>query len=318
MPPSPNGVAGPFLKWAGGKRQLLPQIRRFYPETFRRYVEPFVGSGAVFFDLHCAGRLDGRETLLVDTNADLIGCYRMVRDHTAMVAEALDALAAAHAVHGSTHYYAVRDQRFNPMRARLREPGGAIAYTPALAAMMIYLNRTGFNGLFRVNSEGHFNVPAGRYARPNIADRARLERAAAALAPTAVRLELASFTTPLEAAQPGDFIYLDPPYEPVSRTSSFTSYTASGFGEADQEQLRAAVITLSEGGCHVLLSNSTAERIARLYDGNPEVERAGLRAYRVPARRTINSVGSKRGVVEEYLITNIADHETVRARPEGE
>lgn len=314
----PLEAAGrPLLKWAGGKRQLLPELRCFYPETFERYIEPFVGSGAVFFDLDAAGRLEGRSALLVDTNPDLIGCYRMVRDRMAEVAACLSVLAEAHSTQGTAHYYDVRDNRFNPTRARLRRPTGEIAYTPELAAMMIYLNRTGFNGLFRVNSAGHFNVPAGRYARPRIVDRARLERAARALGQANVRLEHGPFLRALESARPGDFVYIDPPYEPLSRTASFTSYTQGGFGQADQEQLQEAVISLARRGCQVLLSNSTAERIASLYERSAHAAAAGLTAHRVPARRAINSVATRRGTVEEYVITNIGRREGLaRRQPE--
>src|SRR5205085_9746803 len=161
----------PLLKWAGGKRQLLPHLRRLYPSLFGRYIEPFFGSGAVFFDLYAAGRLRGHEVVLIDSNADLIGCYETVRDATERVASALEALADAHATNGRACYYTIRDERFNPLRDQLRGPDGHIAYTPELAAMLIYLNRTGFNGLFRLNAHGAFNVPAGRYARPAIVDR---------------------------------------------------------------------------------------------------------------------------------------------------
>jgi D12 class N6 adenine-specific DNA methyltransferase len=140
-----SALVSPLLKWAGGKRQLLPQLRRFYPRTFNRYIEPFFGSGAVFFDLHAAGRLQGRDVLLIDSNADLIGCYDMVRAQPDAVADELERLAEAHARGGDAQYYAVRDQQFNPARDRLRGTDGRIAYTPALAAMLIYLNRTGFN-----------------------------------------------------------------------------------------------------------------------------------------------------------------------------
>jgi DNA adenine methylase len=158
-----NTGAAPLLKWVGGKRQLLPHLRRFYPPRFTRYIEPFFGSGAVFFDLRQAGHLDDREVVLIDSNSDLIGCYERVRDDPDAVAAALDGLADAHAREGQAHYYQVRDDRFNPLRHRLRREDGRIDYTPDLAAMLIYLNRTGFNGLFRVNASGEFNVPAGRY-----------------------------------------------------------------------------------------------------------------------------------------------------------
>jgi DNA adenine methylase len=295
----------PLLKWAGGKRQLLPQLRRFYPREFGRYIEPFFGSGAVFFDLHNAARLPGHDVVLVDSNPDLIGCYEAVRDAPAAVADVLDELAGAHARDGRAHYYAIRDRRFNPLRDELRRTDGRIAYTPALAAMFIYLNRTGFNGLFRVNASGAFNVPAGRYERPTIADRARLLRVADVLGGPRVRLEYASFESALAVAAAGDFLYIDPPYAPLSPTANFTSYTTPRFNRDDQRRLQAAVMTLARRGCHVLLSNSSAGEIAALYDTNPEARGAGLRAVHVPARRAINSNGARRGPVLEYLITNL-------------
>jgi DNA adenine methylase len=302
----PSAMASrPLLKWAGGKRQLLPQLRRFYPATFNRYIEPFFGSGAVFFDLYGAGRLRGHRVVLIDANADLIGCYETVRDAPDDVAGELDLLAEAHARGGRAQYYTVRDGQFNPLRDRLRRADGQIAYTPALAAMLIYLNRTGFNGLFRLNARGAFNVPAGRYDRPNIVDRGRLARVAEALSGNGLRLVCGSFDVAYEAAAPGDFVYFDPPYAPLSRTASFTSYTALRFDAEDQRRLQQMVIELARRGCHVLLSNSTAGEIAALYEKNAEARRAGLRVRRVPARRAINSKAERRGVVDEFLITNV-------------
>jgi DNA adenine methylase len=304
-PGAANVAATPLLKWVGGKRQLLPQLRRYYPAKFGAYIEPFFGSGAVFFDLQRDGRLRDRDVVLIDSNPDLIGCYQAVRDRPEAVADALEHLAEAHARLGSTAYYEVRDCRFNPERERRRAPDGSISYTPDLAAMLIYLNRTGFNGLFRVNANGAFNVPAGRYERPRIADRGRVLRVAEALANPRVRLVLGTFERTAEDAAAGDFVYLDPPYAPISRTASFTSYTAGGFDTGAQRRLQQLVLTLAGRGCHVLLSNSTAGEIVALYDENEQARDAGLRALRVPARRAVNSNGSRRGTVEEYLITNV-------------
>jgi len=302
----PSAMASrPLLKWAGGKRQLLPQLRRFYPPSFNRYIEPFFGSGAVFFDLHAAGRLRDREVVLIDANADLIGCYDVVRSQPEAVARELDGLAAAHARGGSTQYYAVRDQQFNPIRERLRDDHGGIVYTPALAAMLIYLNRTGFNGLFRVNARGEFNVPVGRYERPRIADPEKLARVAEALSATRLRLQWGSFESVLDIASPGDFVYFDPPYAPLSRTANFSGYTAPRFGAADQRRLQEVVIELAARGCRVLLSNSTADEIAALYERHPGARAVGLRAVRVPARRAINRNPASRGPVEEFLISNL-------------
>ena len=294
-----------LLKWVGGKRQLLPQLRRFYPPTFNRYIEPFFGSGAVFFDLHRAGQLHHHEVVLLDSNADLIGCYESVRDATDAVGEALAQLAAGHRERGRAHYYEVRDERFNPVRESRRRPDGRIEYTPELAAMLIYLNRTGFNGLFRVNARGDFNVPAGRYERPKIADPQKLRTVADALAPPRVRLLHGSFDDIASIAEAGDFIYVDPPYAPISRTANFTSYTAMRFDQADQVRLQQLLITLAQRGCHVLLSNSTSGEISRLYASNANARAAGFRALKVPARRAVNSKAERRGPVEEYLITNI-------------
>jgi DNA adenine methylase len=298
--------ANPLLKWVGGKRQLLPALRRFYPARFHQYVEPFFGSGAVFFDLHRAGRLDGCDVVLIDSNPDLVGCYETVRDTPDLVAGELDRLAAGHAAGGSRHYYEVRDQAFNPSRDARRLPDGRISYTPALAAMLIYLNRTGFNGLFRVNASGAFNVPVGRYAKPRIADRARLFAVSRALAGPKVRLLWASYEAARVMAEDEAFLYIDPPYAPVSRTANFTAYTAPGFGVADHRALQAMILDLARRGCRVLLSNSTAEHIVDLYERSDEATAAGLRALRVPARRSVNSNASRRGAVQEFLITNIA------------
>ena len=297
-------MSHPLLKWAGGKRQLLPQLRRFYPPAFNRYIEAFFGSGAVFFDLHAAGRLDGCDALLIDSNADLIACYDTVRARSVAVAVELERLAEAHARDGAAHYYAVRDLQFNPARDRLRKDDGRITYTPALAAMFIYLNRTGFNGLFRLNARGAFNVPAGRYDRPRIADRGQLARVAGALSGAGTRLLWGSFDVARDTAVAGDFVYFDPPYAPLSRTASFTSYTADRFDADDQRRLQQVTIELARRGCQVLLSNSTASEIAGLYE-HSEARRAGLQVLRVAARRSINSNAARRGVIDEFLITNI-------------
>ncbi len=308
--PDGGGPTRPILKWAGGKRQLLPQIRPFYPARFRTYFEPFVGSGAVFFDLHNRGHLEGRHAVLADCNPDLIGCLTAIRDQPEAVIEHLCRLAEERACDPRGHYYAVRDGRFNPLRERLALQDGELLperYTPALAAMLIYLNRTGYNGLFRLNGRGAFNVPFGRYANPTICDAPNLRRVSRALARCHAGLHHRDFERVLDEAQAGDFVYLDPPYAPLSRTAAFTTYTPGGFGEHHQERLQQVVLELARRGCWVLLSNSTAPIITRLYDGNAEAARAGLRACRVPARRSINSDAASRGLVEEYLITNISE-----------
>ena len=294
----------PILKWAGGKRQLLPELRPFYPRRFQRYFEPFLGSGAVFLDLHNTGRLGRAQVRLSDINADIIGCYRAVRDTPGEVIRALRALETRYKSGGAALFYDVRDQEFNPARRALQDDPAA-GYTPALAAMLIFLNRTGFNGLFRVNARGEFNVPAGRYGNPKICDEANLRAWSAVLANPRVSLEVSTFDTALKRAGEDDFVYLDPPYAPLSGTARFTSYTAGGFGGVQQEELQRTVIALASRGASVLLSNSAAPQIRALYAGRGAARTAGLRATTVAARRAINSRAASRGPVREYLITNV-------------
>ena len=211
----------PILKWAGGKRQLLPALRPYYPESFDRYIEPFVGSGAVFLDLKTSKRLEGRQVLLSDINADIIGCYRMVREAVEDVIAALSALAEGHRTLGRPHFYEVRDERFNPERRRIHaEAHPELRYTPELAAMVIYLNRTGYNGLFRVNRRGVYNVPAGSHGPIRVCNPDNLRRVSKALSHPGLSLGVTTFEQALADVGAGDFVYLDPPYVPVSRTSS--------------------------------------------------------------------------------------------------
>ena len=297
----PSAIGRPLLKWAGGKRQLLPALRTFYPRAFGTYHEPFAGSAAMFFDLAGAGLLAGRRARLTDSNADLIGCYRAVRDTPDDVLRELQRLAAGHASDGRAHFYAVREQ-FNAARTAL--DGAGSGYTPRLAAMLLYLNRTGFNGLFRLNARGRFNVPMGRYARPRIHDAALIAAVSRALCAPGVTLDVAPFESVLEAAAPGDLIYFDPPYAPLSATARFTAYTAPAFRLDDHARLRDCAVALARRGCHVLVSNSSAPAIEALYL-EPAVMQAGLRLHRVPARRAINSRASARGPVIELLLANV-------------
>ena len=310
MAPPVERSAKPILKWAGGKRQLLPALRPYYPRMFRRYFEPFLGSGAVFLDLYNRGGLEGREVYLSDINADIIGCSRAVRDDTERVIAALAALETEHRTAGREHFYVVRDQRFNPARRALHSTGGA-RYAPELAAMLIYLNRTGYNGLFRVNADGAFNVPAGRYASTRICDPDNLRRLAAALRGRGVQVDCRPFDLALARAGRRDFVYLDPPYAPLSRTAHFRSYTPGGFGPEQQAALQRSVLALAGRGAKVLLSNSVAPAIRELYAENADAHSAGLRAVTVPARRAINSQPARRGAVMENLITNVRPAEVV-------
>lgn len=307
MPPSPVAqsfpAVRPFLKWAGGKRQLLRELRRFVPPVIAAYHEPFLGSAALFFDLSKTANLRGIPCHLGDANADLIGVYRAVAHDTDSVITELRELSALHARLGADAYYQVRDHRFNPQRRAWRAAGGEI-YSPALAAMFIYLNRTGYNGLFRLNSRGDFNVPAGRYRNPKICNEHTLRSAAAVLGTAHVTLDVRSFTEVERTATAGDLVYFDPPYAPLSATAKFTSYTASMFSDDDQRTLQAVVVRLAGRGCAVIVSNSTAPVVCDLYESG-EARQAGLRTYRIPARRAINSRVTGRGAVEEFVISNV-------------
>ena len=298
----------PLLKWAGGKRQLLPALEPYYPQRFERYLEPFVGSGAVFFHLASTGVLNGRAVTLSDVNADLIGCYRAVRDETDSVIASLQGLEREHRRRGDACYYDVRDERFNPLRAhRMNEVSTkpiAAPYPPELAAMLIFLNRTGFNGLFRLNRSGQFNVPAGRYRDPRICDEEHIRAVADVLRQPGVAIEHRGFEEAIGEAGKGDFVYCDPPYAPLSRTSSFANYTAAGFASLDQQRLLQAVVRACRRGAHVVMSNSSAPEIETAYQARA-ARQVKIAVHRVPARRAINSRGSKRGPVDELIITNV-------------
>jgi DNA adenine methylase len=277
-------------------------LRRFFPARVDRYHEPFFGSGAVFFDLCTSGRLDPSRARISDDNADLVGTYLRVRDATAALLKALGDLAEGHEHEGRAHYYRVRDELFNPRRAQWVEQGGNPDLYPVdVAAMLLYLNRTGYNGLFRLNSSGEFNVPAGRYDAPKIVNEDRLRAAAAVL--THAALSRARFDAALTQARTGDLVYLDPPYAPLSRTSSFRAYTATGFDHAEQRLLRDEVVRLAAKGVHVVLSNSTAPEVVALYETEAARD-AGLRCYRVAARRAINTRADRRGTVMELVVAN--------------
>lgn len=265
--------AAPIVKWAGGKGSLLPQLAAYTPapHQYNRYFEPFLGGGAMFF------ALQPEQSYLYDVNAELIEVYQVVRDH-------VDDLIAALSYHRneSDYFYAVRSQRPAELTKIER------------AARFIFLNKTCYNGLYRVNRQGQFNVPVGRYKNPRIADATGLHAASAAL--QNAHLVATDFERLLLTAASGDLIYFDPPYAPLSPTSSFTSYTSGGFTRADQERLANAYRILDQRGCLLMLSNSSAPLIYDLYDG--------YRLHDIYARRAINSKPGGRGHVLELLITN--------------
>lgn len=267
----PGAAPRPLLKWAGGKRQLLTSISRRLPEKIETYYEPFVGGGAVFFSLAAQGRFE--RAVLSDQNEELIGTYRAVQEDVDSVIKALRDLP-----HSEEDYYRIRAQK--PRLPARR------------AARMIYLNRTGYNGLYRVNRSGQFNVPFGRYVRPKICDEERLRSVSEAL--QGVTLRVADFGTTVEEAQAGDAVYFDPPYVPVSPTARFAEYHHSPFG--DQEHLRLAELfeLLQQRGVASVLSNSDTPRTREIF---------GKFAHEfVSARRSINSAATQRGPTSEILV----------------
>lgn len=268
-----NARPRPFLKWAGGKGRLLPELLARLPERFDAYHEPFVGGGALFFELHARGRLD--RAYLSDRNPVLVGTWQGVRDDV----EAVIAKLRRHK-NDPEHYYHVRAQ--DPARLS----------PAARTARILYLNRTCYNGLFRENRAGRFNVPYGRYVNPTICDADNLRAVSEAL--RGVDIAERPFDSVQELARPGDLVYFDPPYHPISPSSSFTSYHRTGFGPEDQEALRDVFAGLARRGVHVLLSNSDTPLIRDLY--------AGFRVDRVWAGRPINSRGDRRGKVAEVIV----------------
>lgn len=277
-------MARPFLKWAGGKAKLAPRILDGAPAAFDRYFEPFAGAAAVFF------ALDGRPrvSILNDANQDLIETFAVLRDDPAGLVGELGGLAAGYLAgdpeQRRAFYYAVR----------ATSPGAPLGR----AARFIFLNRTCYNGLFRVNASGGFNVPHGRYRNPRILDEALLAGASRALQGAELRCE--DFATVCADARPGDFVYLDPPYHPLSATASFTGYTRADFGRADQGRLRDVFEEMTRRGVAAALSNSDHEFTRQLYGG------LGYGIEVVAMSRAINSRGSARAPVPELLIDNYA------------
>jgi DNA adenine methylase len=271
--------ARPFLKWAGGKGQLLEQFTPYFPKSFGQYLEPFVGSAAVFF------HLQPKRAFLADLNAELVNCYTCIRDSVDAVARELKKHKTKH---GPDYYYEVRDD-WDPAKLQVAER----------AARLIYLNKTCFNGLYRVNGKGKFNVPIGSYSNPPILDKENLQAVSQVLQEVEI-LNLPFDIFCRKFAKKGDFIYFDPPYQPLSKTASFTGYTKDSFSLDDQERLRDLFNELDGLGCKLMLSNSWCPEIARLYN------RYARTSYEVYAKRAINCQGARRSAIKEFVILNYA------------
>jgi DNA adenine methylase len=265
----------PFLKWAGGKHQLEERLLSLAPADFRAYHETFLGGGAIFFALFRAGKLGGKKVYLSDINSELIATFTAVRDDVDSVIACLEKHK-----YDQKHYYSVRAQ--DPWKLESAE----------LAARMIFLNRTGFNGLYRVNSRGEFNVPFGRYKNPLICDRDNLEAVSKALQEVELRCE--SFEQVLGRARNGDFVYFDPPYVPLSKTANFVGYVQDGFDLDAQERLAEVFEQLSRRGVFVMLSNSDTPWVSKRY--------RAFRLLRVFANRQVNSRSDQRGPISELVV----------------
>lgn len=262
----------PFLKWAGGKGQLLEQYSAFIPRNFATYYEPFLGGGAIFF------HLQPQHGVLMDINPELVNVYACVRDDV----EAVIAILHVHQEHHcECYYYDLRSQHHLIGIER--------------AARLIYLNKTCYNGLYRENSKGQFNVPMGRYRKPTICNPVLLRSVSQAL--KSAKIYLASFTQVLEnAISAQDFVYFDPPYYPISATSNFTSYNRYNFHQKDQERLHETFVQLAQRGVQVMLSNSDCSFIRNLYQD--------FNIHTIYANRSINSKVTKRGKIKEVLVTS--------------
>lgn len=269
----------PFTKWTGGKRQLLPVIKSLMPDDYNNYFEPFIGGGAVFFDLI------PKKATINDFNSELINCYHQIKDNP----EKLIELLTEHQKKNSKEYYlelrsADRDGRINDMTDTER------------AARIMYMLRVDFNGLYRVNSKNQFNVPYGRYKNPKIVDSELILSISSYLNNNDIRILNGDFEEAIKNVQAGDFVYFDPPYIPLSETSAFTSYTHEGFSYEEQVRLRNVFKRLNEKGAYVMLSNSSSPLVEELYEG--------FNIHKVNATRTNGAKASSRGKIAEIIVTN--------------
>lgn len=266
-----KSILKPPIKWAGGKRQLLGQLEPLFPVRYNLYLEPMLGGGAVFFYLTPA------RAILIDNNPELINFYQVVQKDLERL---MDNLKQHH--NSSEYYYHIRS-----LDSDMLDP-------VSRASRFLFLNKTGFNGLWRVNKKGHYNVPFGKYKNPIILDEANLIAVNRQLQLTTIIL--GDFSEALQYAEAGDFIYFDPPYQPLSDTANFTAYTRESFYEKDQKRLALVFGQLDKRGCQVMLSNSDTPLIRKMYQEYDIQE--------VQARRAINSKGDKRGAVTELVIRN--------------
>lgn len=272
----------PFVKWAGGKTRLLKSLEAYFPKTFMTYYEPFLGGSAVFFYL--VERYPRFNAVLSDINEELITAYRVVKEDVEELIRQLKVHKKKYKPDPKEYYYHVRDEL---------KPSNDVERT----ARLIFLNKTCYNGLYRVNKKGKFNVPLGRYKNPKICDRKNLLIVNKVLRWSNAKLLVADFQEATSDAKKGDFIYFDPPYKPVSSTANFTSYTRSGFSIEEQERLGSWFKELDRRGCKIVLSNSDTDEVRDIYDGYD--------IQTVQTLRAISCKGDGRRGHTELIINNL-------------
>ena len=272
----------PFVKWAGGKRQLLAELEKSFPKQFGTYFEPFLGGGALLFDL--LAKKPNLKCSVSDLNSDLVLAYVTIRDKLGRLIESLENHSKNYHKDSTGYYYEVRKQ----------EPKSQIEKVSRL----LFLNKTCFNGLYRVNSKGKFNVPLGRYTNPNIVNRENLTSVSKFLQSDKIKISCRDFESILNDAKKGDFVYFDPPYQPVSDTANFTSYTHRDFTEDDLQRLADLANQLNSKGSHVLLSNSNTKIVKKIFSSKK------WKVKEIAVNRAINSNSQKRTGHKEVLIKN--------------
>lgn len=300
MPPKKNyppTSARPFLKWAGGKSALVIEYDRMglIPKNFNKYYEPFLGGGAVFFYLYNKGLIRSK-AYLSDVNKELVNAYNEIKTRPEKLIEELKTLEGKYSV----ELFRVYRSEYNTLK---KQKNSKIIQRTRKAALLIYLNKTCFNGLYRENSKGEFNVPFGDYQNPRILDEMNIRAVSAALEKATISKRDFSYCT--REAHEGDFVYFDPPYVPISETASFTSYSEGDFTLKDQEKVAKAFSILTQKGVKVLYSNSYSEKVREIFDGID-----GAIFNTVSASRFINCNGNGRGPVLEYAITNFKPNVT--------
>jgi len=273
----------PFIKWAGSKTKILKKLYEYVPGQFEDYYEPFLGSGALFFYL-VYKRREHFKAYLSDINEELINTFIVVRDHVDQLITLLKNHQKEYAKNPEDYYYYIRDRSDSKDRVER-------------AARVLFLNRTCYNGLYRVNRKGKFNVPFGKYKKPKICNAKTLRNASKALQMSKAEIRVLDYRIALERVKEGDFVYLDPPYQPINSTSNFTNYTQKGFTKEDQINLAKVFCDLTERGCRAVLSNSDTPLIHNLYS-KYDIER-------VRVSRTINCIGGKRKGYTELIINNL-------------